>query len=258
MIHRGQARNGFINGSRFSVLENSDSVSQKSINHRVHGGARGNRDLIRVSLRIARLRTGNFLTSWNYPPEYLGHLRRSPPAARIRRVRIPVLILVLVMLAVGAALPATADVIHLKNGRTIWADQVRETKDHVEYDLGEDTYAIAKSSVDHIDAGGVAPVRGGAVGGSGNSGVPDITPPAPSFNHEADVAGKVIRDGKVDADGLASVAQSGNSELAATGYFLAGKQESDHGNFPQAKRYYESRSAFSRTTPPYSFTMPPH
>ena len=82
------------------------------------------------------------------------------PAARIRRVRIPVLILVLVMLAVGAARPATADVIHLKNGRTIWADQVRETKDHVEYDLGEDTYAIAKSSVDHIDAGGVAPVRG--------------------------------------------------------------------------------------------------
>ncbi len=166
------------------------------------------------------------------------------PAARIRRVRIPVLILVLVMLAVGAARPATADVIHLKNGRTIWADQVRETKDHVEYDLGEDTYAIAKSSVDHIDAGGVAPVRGGAVGGSGNSGVPDITPPAPSFNHEADVAGKVIRDGKVDADGLASVAQSGNSELAATGYFLAGKQESDHGNFPQAKRYYESALRF--------------
>jgi len=40
-----------------------------------------------------------------------------------------------------AALPACADVIHLKNGRTIWADQVRETKNRVEYDLGEDTYA---------------------------------------------------------------------------------------------------------------------
>jgi hypothetical protein len=72
--------------------------------------------------------------------------------ARISRVRAFVLILVLLL-----ALPAPADVIHLKNGRTIWADQVRESKDRVEYDLGEDTYAIPKSSVERIDAGGIAP-----------------------------------------------------------------------------------------------------
>ena len=62
-----------------------------------------------------------------------------------------------------AALSAPADVIHLKNGRTIWADQVREDKDkdRIEYDVGEDTYAIPKSSVDRIDAGGVAPVTAG-------------------------------------------------------------------------------------------------
>jgi len=59
------------------------------------------------------------------------------------------------------ALSARADVIHLKNGRTIWADQVREdkNKDRVEYDVGEDTYAIPRSSVDRIDAGGSAPAR---------------------------------------------------------------------------------------------------
>src|ERR1700691_3114238 len=76
--------------------------------------------------------------------------------AKISRVRVLVLILVLL-----AALAAPADVIHLKNGRAIWADQVRETKDRVEYDVGEDTYAIPKSSVERIDAGGVAPVHGG-------------------------------------------------------------------------------------------------
>jgi len=54
-------------------------------------------------------------------------------------------------------LPAPADVIHLKNGRTIWADQIRENKDRVEYDLGEDTYAIPKSAVERIEAGGAAP-----------------------------------------------------------------------------------------------------
>lgn len=156
--------------------------------------------------------------------------------ARIGRVRANVLILVLL-----AAIPASPDVIHLKNGRTIWADQVREGKDRVEYDLGEDTYGIAKSSVDHIDAGGVAPVPGGSGAGAN---VPDITPAAPSFTHEADVAEKVIRDNKVDADALASLVQTGDAEIATTAYFLAGKHESDHGNFPSAKRYYESALRF--------------
>jgi hypothetical protein len=102
-----------------------------------------------------------------------------------------------------AALPAAADVIHLKNGRTIWADQVREVKDHVEYDLGEDTYAIPKSSVDHIDGGGLAPVHGwrGSLGWR-----PRHQPASPFVQPRgADVALKVIRDGKVDADALASL-----------------------------------------------------
>src|SRR5271157_2738979 len=156
--------------------------------------------------------------------------------ARISRVRALVLILVLL-----AALPAPADVIHLKNGRTIWADQVRENKDkdRVEYDLGDDTYAIPKSSVDHIDAGVAPSVHAGSA-----AHVPDITPPAPSFSQDAGVAEKIIRDGKVDTDALASLAQTGNPELAATAYFLAGKHESDRGNFPQAKRYFESALRF--------------
>jgi tetratricopeptide (TPR) repeat protein len=147
------------------------------------------------------------------------------------------------MLVLLAALPAPADVIHLKNGRTIWADQVRESKNRIEYDLGEDTYAIPKSSVDHIDAGGAAPVHAGISAGASNI-VPDITPTAPSFSHEADVAEKIIRDGKVDPDALASLGQASNPEVAATAYFLAGKQESDHGNFPKAKLYYESALRF--------------
>ncbi len=147
-----------------------------------------------------------------------------------------VLVLILVLLA---TLPASADVIHLKNGRTIWADQVRENKDRVEYDLGDDTYAIPKSSVDHIDAGVAPPVHAGSA-----AHVPDIAPPAPSFSQDAGVAEKIIRDGKVDTDALASLAQTSNPELGATAYFLAGKHESDHGNFPQAKRYFESALRF--------------
>jgi tetratricopeptide (TPR) repeat protein len=157
--------------------------------------------------------------------------------AKIKRVRPLVLIITLVLLP---ALPAAADVIHLKNGRTIWADEVRENKEHVEYDLGDDTYAIPKSSVDRIDSGGVRPSSSSA----NSISAPDITPIAPSFAHEADVALRVIRDGKVDSDALAKLSQDPNPEVAATAYFLAGKQESDQGNFPAAKRYYESALRF--------------
>ena len=135
------------------------------------------------------------------------------------------------------ALPSSADVIHLKNGRTIWADQVRKNKDRVEYDVGDDSYAIPVSSVERIDAGGVAPVRSSA---NRSAGLPEITPPTPTFTHESDVAAKVVRDGKVDTDALARFEQEGNSEITATAYFLAGKNESDRGNFPQARHYFET------------------
>ncbi|HVM92512.1 MAG TPA: peptidase MA family metallohydrolase [Terriglobales bacterium] len=145
------------------------------------------------------------------------------------------------ILVLLTALSAPADVIHLKNGRTIWADQVREdkNKDRVEYDVGENTYAIPKSSIDRIDAGGVAPVTAS----HGEAALPDFTPQV-SFSHEADLSGKIVRDGKIDGDALAALDTAGNPELAATGYFLAGKFAADHGNFPEARRYYESALRF--------------
>jgi len=48
----------------------------------------------------------------------------------------------------------------------------------------------------------------------------------------------------VDIEALASLERTGNSGLAATGHFLAGKYESDHGNFPQASRYYDTALRF--------------
>lgn len=167
-----------------------------------------------------------------------------PPRSRISRVRVFCPILVLFALLLFAAISAPADVIHLKNGRTIWADQIREDKDkdRLEYDIGENTYAIPKSSVERIESGGVAPAHAGS--GTAASAVSDFTPSAPAIDHEGDVAQKILRDGKVDADALAELEHSGNSDLAATGYFLAGKTEFDRGNFPQAKAYYDAALRF--------------
>jgi hypothetical protein len=140
-----------------------------------------------------------------------------------------------------AALSAAADVIRLKNGRTIWADQVREKKDRVEYDVGEDSYAIPKSSVDRIDSGGIAPQH---TGSTGSHHVPDFTPATPSFSHEADVTEKVIRDSKVDVDALSALEREAKPELALLRQLPSPQHEADHGNLPQAKHFLETALRF--------------
>ena len=142
----------------------------------------------------------------------------------------------LTILVLLAANVAPGDTIRLKNGRTIWADQVREVKGRIEYDVGDDSYAIPKSAVERIDTGGVAPTHSGS---HGTLEVPDFAPPAPTFSHEADVTGKVIHDGKIDTEALDRLERDGNTDLAAAGYFLAGKFEVDRGNMAQAKHYFD-------------------
>ncbi|MGC1453104.1 MAG: tetratricopeptide repeat protein [Candidatus Sulfotelmatobacter sp.] len=140
------------------------------------------------------------------------------------------------------ALPElSADTIHLKNGRTIVADHVRENGNHFEYDIGDDSYAIPKSSVDHVDAGGMPAHVSSATAKVGD--LPSFTP-ADSLANEGDLVGKIIREGKVSPDVLASLEGKGNAELSATADFIAGKFEFEHGNIAQARQYFESALRF--------------
>ena len=139
---------------------------------------------------------------------------------------------------------APAEVIHLKNGRTIWADHVRENGNHIEYDVGEDTYAIPKSLVERIEAGGVPPEY--ASSGTSSKQPHDVPAFAPTESLKSDpvLSGKIIPGGKVDPDALSALEQSGNASAAATGYFIAGKYEFDRGNFARARGYFESSLRF--------------
>src|SRR5450755_340587 len=107
---------------------------------------------------------------------------------------------VIILFIVGtlASSRASADTIHLKNGRTIVADQVREKGTHLEYDIGEDTYAISKSSVDHVDAGGM-PTHSSRAAKVGD--MPTFTP-ADTLANEGDLVSKIVKEGKVDPDAL--------------------------------------------------------
>jgi len=142
---------------------------------------------------------------------------------------------------------ASAEVIHLKNGRTIWADHVREDGPRVEYDRGDDTYAIPKSAVARIEAGGVPP-QYAAAGAPTKNDIPAYIPPD-NVRNEAEIAGKVIKDGKIDADVLSSIEQQGSPKETATAYFVAAKSEFDRGNFTKARTYFDSAIRFDGQNP---------
>ena len=152
------------------------------------------------------------------------------------RLRVTYSLLLPLLLALASGPSGWADTIHLKNGRTIVADRVRENGNRYEYEIGEDTYAIPKSSVDHVDAGGL-PTH--SPGGARVADLPSFIP-ADSLAAEGDLVGKIIKEGKIDTDALSKLESRGNAELSATADFIAGKFEFDHGNINQARQYFES------------------
>src|SRR5208283_4837871 len=128
---------------------------------------------------------------------------------------------------------ASADTIHLKNGRTIYADHVRESGNRYEYDVGDDTYAIPKSSVDRVEAGGMPATSSAAAVRVAD--LPAFTP-VDTVANEGDLPKTIIQDGKVDPDAIAKLEGKGNAELSATANFIAGKFEFDRGNMNQSRR----------------------
>jgi tetratricopeptide (TPR) repeat protein len=155
--------------------------------------------------------------------------------------RVTILFICICLLGWVGLPAALADTIHLKNGRTIVADHVRENGNHYEYDIGDDSYAIPKNLVDRVEAGGMpAPTSSGA---TKIADLPAFTP-ADSLANESTVFAQIVKEGKVDSDVLSSLESKGNAELSATANFIAGKFEFDHGNIAQARRYFESALTF--------------
>jgi tetratricopeptide (TPR) repeat protein len=160
------------------------------------------------------------------------------------RVRVTIFLPSALFFVAFAVVCSPADVIHLKNGRKIWADHVREKGARVEYDVGDDSYAISKTAVESIEAGGLPPFYASASGGQGaTKDLPTFVPEDSLAGHD-DLLTRVVHDGKVDPDALTALEAERKPELSATAYFLAGKHEFEHGNLPQAKRYFETALTF--------------
>jgi len=161
-------------------------------------------------------------------------------------VRASVIFLLLSGLFLGAA-GASAEVIRLKNGRTIYADQVHENGSHLEYEVGEDSYAIPKSLVERVEAGGIRPEHVSSAG-KGSEDVPSLTP-ADNLKSEPGVSDKIVHEGKVDSDALAAIEQQGNGPVTAAAYFIAAKHEMEQTNFSKARTYFETALRFDAKNP---------
>jgi tetratricopeptide (TPR) repeat protein len=134
---------------------------------------------------------------------------------------------------------ASGETIRLKNGRSILADSVRESRDRVEYTIGENTFAIRRSSVERIDAGGAPFVS-----------VPakvDLPSPAISgsaLQAEPGIESRVVHDNRVDVEALASIEQEGTPDRAALAFYFAGQFERSKGGLDAAARYFERARNF--------------
>jgi tetratricopeptide (TPR) repeat protein len=160
-------------------------------------------------------------------------------------MRLSVTLLALSAFLGTIAAGASAEVIHLKNGRSIWAEHVREKGAQIEYDIGDDNYAIPKSLVDRVEAGGISPQLPEAKDGHD---LPTLVP-ADNFSRDSALLDKVVHDGRVDEGELATLEQSGNPQAIAAGYFIAGKHEFEHGDFPKARTYLEEAQRFDDRNP---------
>jgi hypothetical protein len=160
------------------------------------------------------------------------------------RLRVTSLTTILFVLTTGwliSAPAALADTIHLKNGRTIVVDSVHEKGNRYEYEIGDDSYAILKSSVDHIEAGGLPPVS--SAGGHGDL---PVFVPVETLGTEGDLPNTIIKDGKIDPDAVAKLENKDNTVQSATADFIAGKFEFEHGNVEQAQHYFDSALRFQQ------------
>ncbi len=125
-----------------------------------------------------------------------------------------------------------ADIIRLKNGRSIVADSVRESKGRVEYQIGDNTFTISKSLVERIESGIGAPVP------ARREELPEFTP-SQELLSSPELLARVIRDGRVDTEALARLDSPADPELAAAAYYAAARHEQGYGSADRARGYLE-------------------
>lgn len=135
----------------------------------------------------------------------------------------------------GFCLAAQADVIHLKNGKTIVADSTQESNGRVEYTIGDNTFAIPKALIEKIDTGPMASVPADQHPIPAQE-VPQVRQQMPASE---DLVAKVIHGGQIDGAALKQIEDEGNAERSAAANYIAADFEERRDNVPAAARYLQ-------------------
>jgi tetratricopeptide (TPR) repeat protein len=131
------------------------------------------------------------------------------------------------LLAILLALSsAAADTIYLKNGRTILADAARQKGERVEYAIGDDTYAIPSSTVDHIDSGVGVP---GASSVGVNIAAPKVQ--SESLKHSS--------EGQITPERLAQLERTGDKQALLSALIILGIEEQQQSKFDDARAHLQ-------------------
>ena len=134
-----------------------------------------------------------------------------------------------------------ADTIHLKNGRTILADHVRENGNRYEYEIGDDSYGIPKSAVDHVEAGWFRPPAAADREARRSA---DLRLRATASPRKATSPAKLSVMARSIRMRCALWRQKAMPVLSSTADFIAGKFEFEHGNIAHSQQYFESALRF--------------
>lgn len=145
------------------------------------------------------------------------------------------------MLAFAAVDSALADVIHLKNGDVIYADQVKEKDKSVEYELGDNTFSIPKSKVQSVETGS-RPAASPSVQ------MPVFTPETPTGDY-GDLLNQIVRGHEVDRGVLSAIESQGKSNEIAIAYYIAARTEFEAGKFPDSRRDLETALRYNPGSP---------
>lgn len=149
---------------------------------------------------------------------------------------------ILAIWAAAAVLRAPAQVIHLKNGDVIYADQVKQNATSVEYQVGDNSYAIPLSRVESIQASSPEAVSPNTLS------IPAFTPEV-QLGGEQDMLGRVVHNGAVDRTALAAIEARHHPDESAIAYYLAGKSEFDTGKFADSRHDFEAALRFQPDNP---------
>ncbi len=165
------------------------------------------------------------------------------------------------------AVLAHADTIKLKNGVSIFADQVTTKGDVVEYIVGATKYYVLKSDVASIETTGTFGVTVGAGNTAnlpgptlGKPGAPapngkttgpaslpgsrsarqlarELRPPEPPVTNESALLKRILNLGRVDERALYAIEGEGNPRITAAAYALAARHEFQGDNVEAARAY---------------------